>query len=125
MTANWWRNSALLPESSVSLGREPEYPRLGGCAGSLKPTRLSLQFGKLQGDLAQFAGTMPSHPAETPCISVAWVGFSLIQGAGRPKFLAGKVELETRAGFLRDQPSGHNGHPIANEGCLLHPQERT
>ena len=37
-----------------------------GCAGSLKPTRLSLQFGELQGDLAQLQGTMPSHPGEDP-----------------------------------------------------------
>jgi hypothetical protein len=37
-----------------------------GCAGNLKPTRLSLQIGELQGDLAQLQGTIPSHPAEDP-----------------------------------------------------------
>ena len=42
------------------------YSVSGGCAGSLKPTRLSLQFGELQGDLAQLQGTKPSHPAEDP-----------------------------------------------------------
>ena len=106
-TANWWRNSGLVAEHSLRLGREPKNARLGGCAGSLKPTRLSLQFGELQGDLAQLQGQCLHIQQKTPCISVAWMGFSLIGGAGRPKFLAGKVELETRAGFPRDQLSGH------------------
>ena len=36
---------------------------------------------------------------KTPCISVAWLGFSLIRGAGRPKFLAGKVESKSPCQF--------------------------
>jgi hypothetical protein len=56
----------------------------GGCAGSLKPTRLSLQFGEMQGDLAQLQGQCLHIQQKTPCISVAWMGFSLIRGAGRP-----------------------------------------
>ena len=94
----------------------------GGCAGSLKPTRLSLQFGELQGDLAQLQGQCLHIQAEDPCISVAWMGFSLIRGAGRPQFLAGKVELERRVVFFE---SNSRRTPIANERCLLHPQERT
>jgi hypothetical protein len=45
-TAIRWRISALLPHLFRKVGREPENFRLGGCAGSPKPTCLSLQFGK-------------------------------------------------------------------------------
>ena len=41
-------------------------------------------FGELQGDLAQLQGQCLHIQQKTPCISVAWMGFSLIRGAGRP-----------------------------------------
>ena len=49
-----------------SVGRESENPRLGGCAGSLKLTSLSLQFGELQGDMAKLQGQCLHIPAEDP-----------------------------------------------------------
>ena len=58
----------------------------GGCAGSPKPTRLSLQFGEMQGDFAKLQGQRRLIPAEGPCISMGWIGLSLIQEAGRPSF---------------------------------------
>ena len=39
--------------------------------------------------------------------------------------LAGKVELQTPWVFFEINSRVINGHPIANEGCLLHPPERT
>jgi hypothetical protein len=59
---------------------------LGGCAGSPKPTCLSLQFGEIQGDFAKLQGERRLIPAECPRISMGWIGLSLIQGAGRPSF---------------------------------------
>lgn len=50
--ANWWRNSGLLRDALVSVWRERENPRLGGCAGRLQRTSLnhlnSLITGKIQ-----------------------------------------------------------------------------
>jgi hypothetical protein len=44
--ANWWRNSGLLADTLASVARETKVRRLGGCAGSPKPTHLSLQLRK-------------------------------------------------------------------------------
>ena len=58
---------------------------------------------------------------KTPCISVVWLGFSLIRGAGRPKFLAGKVELESPASFFEINSRVINGHPIATRDVCFTP----
>ncbi len=81
-----WRISGVLPDCLPKGGREPENPRLVGCAGSPKPTCLSLQFGGKQGDFAKLQGQRRLIPAEGPRISMGWIGLSLIQGAGRPLF---------------------------------------
>ena len=78
--------SGLLAERSLRLGREPKNARLGGCAGSPKPTRLSLQIGEMQGDFAKLQGQRRLIPAKGPRISMGWIGVSLIQGAARPSF---------------------------------------
>jgi hypothetical protein len=44
--------------------------RLDGCAGSLEPTRLSLHFGEMQGDLAKLQGKRRLTPAENLGISI-------------------------------------------------------
>ena len=121
-----WREFAR--NSPVTLKQENNSISMvyGGCAGSLKPTRLSLQFGELQGDVAQLQGTMPSQQQKTPCISVGWMGFSLIRGAGRTIILSRESRIRnTVPVFFEIHSRVINGHPIANEGCLLHPQERT
>jgi hypothetical protein len=82
-------------DTVVSVGREPENPRLGGCAGSPKPTRLSLQFGEMQGDFARLQGQRRLIPAEGPRISMGWIGLSLIQEQGDHHSIAGKVDFET------------------------------
>ena len=85
-TANWSRNSGLLLNNLASVAREPESPRLVGCAGSLKRTCLSLQFGEMQGGFAKLQGQRRLIPGEGPRISMGWIGLSLIQEAGRPSF---------------------------------------
>lgn len=62
-------------------------PRLGGCAGSQKRTRLSLQDGEMQGDFAEIAGTARSCRTRKP------QGLSLIQEQGGHHSLAGKVSF--------------------------------
>src|SRR4029078_10123043 len=94
----WWHSVAhfrVVPERLASVAREPENARLGGCAGSPKPTCLSLQFGEIQGDFAKLQGQRRLIPAECHRTSMGWIDLSLIQGAGRPHSIAGKVELET------------------------------
>jgi hypothetical protein len=67
----------------------------GGCGGSLKPTRLSLQFAELQGDFAKLQGQCHFIPAESPRISMRWIGLSLFKEQGNHHSIAGKVDLET------------------------------
>jgi hypothetical protein len=55
-TGNWWRNSGLLAHTLMSVGREPKNSRMAGCAGSPKPTRLSLQTWEMQDDFAKLQG---------------------------------------------------------------------
>src|SRR6476661_3804252 len=40
MTANWRRNSGLVRHGSAKVRRQPENPRLVGCAGRLQRTAL-------------------------------------------------------------------------------------
>ena len=52
-------------------------PRLGGCAGSLKPTRLSLHIREMQGDSAKLQGRRRLFTAESLSISKRWTALSL------------------------------------------------
>ena len=48
------------------VGRELENPRLGGCAGSQRPTGLSLKNWEMQGDFGKLQGKRRFSPAESP-----------------------------------------------------------
>jgi hypothetical protein len=85
MTATRWRDSGLLREYFAKVGREPETLRLGGCARSLEPTGLSLQFGKCRVILPNCRDSIILSQKKPSHLN-GWVGLSLIQGAGRPSF---------------------------------------
>jgi hypothetical protein len=70
LTANWWRNSGLLRGTLVKVSREPKSLRLDGCARSLEPTRLYLEFREMQGDSAKLQGYRRFVSAESPCVSM-------------------------------------------------------
>jgi hypothetical protein len=71
--AVFWDFSGLFGE----VGREQEKPRLGGCAGSPRPTRLSLQIWEMQGDSAKLHGERGLVAAESLSISTRWIALSL------------------------------------------------
>ena len=78
-------------------------PRLVGCAGSQEPNCLSLQFGEMQGDFCQFAGTSPSNPSRRPSHPRGWIGLSLTQEQGDHKFMAGKVDMQAPCSSATNQ----------------------
>jgi hypothetical protein len=98
----------------------------GGCAGSLRPTRLSLQFGKLQGDLAKLQGQSLHISAEDPLHLSGLVRFLPNSRSRETKILSreGRIGI-TVPDFFEINSRVIHGHPIAKERCLLHPQERT
>jgi hypothetical protein len=51
--ANLWHVSGIFRARPEGFYGEPKSPRLGGCAGSLRPTRLSLLKWEMQGDFAK------------------------------------------------------------------------
>ena len=84
------RNLADFASNSPrSLGQENSSILMtySGCAGSPKPTCLSLQFlRKCRVILPNCRDPRRLIPAEGPRISMGWIGLALIQGAGRPSF---------------------------------------
>jgi len=64
-------------EGLAGLDREPERLRLSGCAGSLRPTRLSLLKWEMQGDSVKMQREQLPIPAESRSISTRWTPFSL------------------------------------------------
>ena len=101
---------------------ERENPRLGGCAGSPKPTRLSLQFWELQGDLAKLQGQSLHIPAEDPLHLSGLVGFLPNSRSRETKILSreGRIGI-TVPDFFEINSRVINGHPIANEGMSASP----
>jgi hypothetical protein len=88
----------------------PSLPAIWGIAG---------RFGPI-------AGTMPSHPAEDPLHLSGLDGF-LPNSRSRETIILsreGRIRITVPV-FFEINSRVINGHPIANEGCLLHPQERT
>ena len=92
------RNLADFASNSPrSLGQENSSILMtySGCAGSPKPTCLSLQFGEMQGDFAKLQGRRRLIQAEGLRISMGWIGFSLFREQGDQHCIAGNVDLET------------------------------
>ena len=69
-TANLWHVSGIFRARPEGFYGEPKSPRLGGCADSLRPTRLSLLKWEMQGE-------QRLSPAESRSISTCWTFFSL------------------------------------------------
>jgi hypothetical protein len=73
----------------------------------------------MQGDFARLQGKRPLIPAESPHISMGWIGLSLIQGAGRSSF-------HSREGRFRNTaPVFLQGHSRSLVQCPLSGSFRT
>jgi len=78
-TANLRHVSGILRARPEGFYAEPKSPRLGGCAGSLRPTRLSLLNWEMQGDSVRKQREQRPIPAQSLLVSTRWTSLSLMQ----------------------------------------------
>jgi hypothetical protein len=94
-----------------------------GCAGSLKPTRLSLQSGELQGDFAKVQGQSRLKSSRRRPRLNGLDNLSLFQGAGRPSFRGREGSEEPRLSPSSVQGALPGSFRRSTHGSLMSPSD--